>query len=402
MRADTDNQELQDAIEGLRDLAERLMEQQLLTNDAIEGLMNRPPPSPIRFPMPVPVPHTPVVQPPPPPMRIERPLSAIEIPATIQMPIPEPYQPSYADVLTNIANALQEIVELGNRPPEGETQPPQAPHEPEESSEGDISEVLSSTTGTTLRRDMFDRMRSGILGPHTVPSDESLRTALPGMILADAPSRRPDSSIALDPAPPFRPTVRRPVPRRVMRSPSPDWIRPRSVPLPDVARTLPPWQPPIQLRTVRRRRISVPESEFSDSAPSTEEIPVEPDHESKVTGTGTEAEEEAEEETEAETETETETETEIGEEKQEGGVRPSRDQRLADGPDIDMERAVRHARRQRQRGGYGFYGEPEPLVRIILTFHIASRLTSTGGDKASLDGPCRIHRTSSTCRQVLV
>ena len=357
VRADPNNQELQDAIEGLRDLAERLMEQQLLTNDAIEGLKNRRPLSPIRFPMPVPAPPTSVVRPPP-PTRIERPLSAIEIPITIQMPIPEPYQPSYADVLTNIANALQEIVELGNRPPEDETQAPQAPHEPEESSEGDISEVLSSTTGITLRRDMFDHMRSGILGPHTIPSDESLRTAVPEIVLADAPSRRPDSFFALDHAPAFRPTVHRPVPRRLMRSPSPDWIRPRSVPLPDAARTLPPWRLPVHLRTVRRRRISVPELEPSDSAPSTEGIPVDPDHEAMVTGT----------ETEAEIETETETETETGEEKREG-AEPPRDQRLADEPDIDMERAVRHARRQRRRGGDGFFGEPEPLVCISLVLH---------------------------------
>lgn len=380
VRTDPNSQELQDAIEGLHDLAERLMEQQLLTNDAIEGLKNRPP---IRFPMPIPAP--PVVQPPLPPMRIERPLSAIEIPTTIQMPIPEPYQPSYADVLTNIANALQGIVELGNRPPEDEIQ---APHEPEEYSEGDISEVLSSTTGTTLRRDTFDRLRSGILGPHTIPSDESLRPAVPEIVVVDTPSQRPDSLIALDHASPFRSTVRRPVPRRMMRSPSPDWIRPRSVPLPDVAHTLPPWQPPVQLRTVRRRRISVPESELSDSAPSTEGIPVDHDHESKVT--------------ETETEAEAETETEMSEEQREAGPEPPRDQRLSDEPDIDMERAVRNARRQRRMGGDGFFGEPEPLVRIIPTLHITCGLTSIGGNNTSLDSPSRIHGTSSTCGQVLV
>jgi hypothetical protein len=164
------------------------MEQQLHAKEAIEDLKNRPPLSPIRFPMPVPAPPAPVLQPPPPPMRVERPLSAIEIPTTIQMPIPEPHQPSYADVLANIADALQDIVEQGNRPPEVEVEP-QVPHEPEEYSESDISEVLSSTTGTTIRRDMFDRMRSEILEPHTIPSDESLRTAVPGMVLTDAPSR---------------------------------------------------------------------------------------------------------------------------------------------------------------------------------------------------------------------
>jgi len=343
------NQELQDAIEGLHDLAERLMEQQLRTNDAIEDLKNRPP-SPIRFPIPLPAPPAPIVQRPPATL-FERALSAIETPIAVQMPIPEPYQPSYADVFNNIANTLQEIVELGNRPPEVEVER-QVPHEPEESTESDISDMASSTTGATLRRDMFDRMRSGILEPHTIPSDESLRTAFPSMVLADVPSRRPDSSIPLDRAPPFRSTVRRPVPRRVMRSPSPDWIRPRSVPLPDTARNLPPWQPPIKLRAARRRRISVPESEHSDSAPSTEGIPVDLDHELMETGT----------------ETETETETEIGEEKREEGGRDlPREQRLADEPgdEIDMEKAVRE-RRQRRKGGAGFW-EPEPLVRNILT-----------------------------------
>lgn len=348
------NQELQDAIEGIRGLAERLEKQQLHAKEAIEDLKNRPPLFPIRFPMPVPAPPAPVLQPPPPPMRVERPLSAIEIPTTIQMPIPEPHQPSYADVLTNIANALQDIVELENRPPEVEVEP-QVPHEPEEYSESDISEALSSTTGTTIRRDMFDRMRSEILQPHTIPSDESLRTAVPGMVLTDAPSRGPDPSIALDRAPPFRSTVRRPVPRRVMRSPSPDWIRPRSVPLPDAARTLSPWQPPVKLRTAPRR-ILVPESEPSDSASSIG-IPVDLDHEVKAA------------------ETEPEAETEIGEEKrEEGGTEPPRDQQLADEPgvDIDMDRAVRHVRRQRRQGGDGFFGEPEPMVCLILTSRIAS------------------------------
>lgn len=347
------NQELQDAIEDLHNLAERLMEQQLRTNDAIEDLKNRPPLSPIRFPMPVPMP-APVIQPPLPPMRVERPLSAIEIPFTIQMPIPDPYQPSYADVLNDISNTLQDIVGLGNRPPEVEVER-QAPYEPEESSQSDISDVPSSTTGTTLRRDMFDRIRRGILGLHTVPSDESLRTAVPGAILTDAPSRRPDPTFVLDRAPSFRPTVRQPVPRRVMRSPSPDWIRPRSVPLHDVAHTLPPWQPPVELRTVPRRRISVPQSEPSDSAPSTEGIPVDLDHESMAT--------------------ETETETETGEEKrEEERAEPPREQRLADEPDIDvdMERAVRNVRRQRQMGGDGFYGKPEPSVCIVRISCITS------------------------------
>lgn len=335
------NQELQDAIEDLNNLAERLMEQQLRTNDAIEDMKNRPLPSPIRFPIPVPAP---VIQPPPPPLRVE---------------MPQPYQPSYADVLSNIANALQDIVGLGDRPPEGEVEH-QVPHELDESSQGDISDMLSSTTGTTLRRNMFDRMRRGILGPHTVPSDESLRTAVPGAIFPDVPSRRPDLSIALDHAPPFRPTARRPVPRRLMRSPSPDWIRPRSVPLPDVAHPLPPWQPPVVLRTAPRRRISVPVSELSDSAPSTEGIAVDLDHESM--------------------ETETETETETGEEKREQkGTEPPREQRLAneqrladgqrlaDDPDLDldMERAVRQVRKQRRMGGDGFFGEQEPTVCII-------------------------------------
>ena len=351
------NRELQDAINDLHNLAERLMEQQLRTNDAIDDLKNRPPPSPIRFPMPVPAPPSPIVQPPP-RMLVERPVSAIEIPPTIQMPIPEPYQPSYADVLTNIADALQDIVNTGNRPPEVEVEP-QVHHELEESSQSDISEALSSTTGTTLRRDMFDRMRSGILGPHTVPSDESLRTAVPQAVFTDAPSRRADPSIALDRAPSFRPTVRRPVPRRLMRSPSPDWIRPRSVPLPEVAHPLPPWQPPVELRTIPRRRISVPVSvpvsELSDSAPSTEGIPVDLDLESMAT--------------------ESEAETEIGEEKREQeGTEPPQEQRLADESDtgIDMEKAVRHVRRHRGMGGDGFYRASQPTVCIIHISCMAS------------------------------
>ena len=107
----------------------------------------------------------------------------------------------------------------------------------EESSQSDISEVLWSTIGAT-QRGIFDCMRRGILGPHTVPSDESLRTAVPRATLNDVPSRRPDPSIALDHAPPFRATIRRLVPRRLMRSPSPDWIRSRSVSLPEVSHTL--------------------------------------------------------------------------------------------------------------------------------------------------------------------
>jgi hypothetical protein len=308
--------------------------------------------------MPVPAPPAPVVQ--FPRTLVERPVSAIEI----QMPIPEPYQPSYADVLTNIANALQDIVDAGNRPPEVEVER-QVPHEPEESSQSDISEVLSSTTGTTLQRDMFDRMRRGILGPHTVPSDESLRTGVPEVALTNVPSRRPDPSIALSRASPFRPTVeahrptvRRPVPRRLMRSPSPDWIRPRSVPLPEATHTVPPWQPPVELRTEPRRRISASVSELSDSAPSTEGIPVDLDLESMAT------------ETETETETEAEAEAEAGQEKREQEeTEPPREQRLADEPDmgIDMEKAVRRVRRQRQMGGDGFYVESAPTVGIIQT-----------------------------------
>jgi len=90
-------------------------------------------------------------------------------------------------------------------------------------------------------------------------------------------------------------------------------------------------------------RMSALESDPSDSTPSTEGIPGDLDHELMATGIETETDEE------------------------EGGWDLPREQRLADEPGVEMERAVRQVKGQRRKGGAGFYGEPEPFVRNILT-----------------------------------
>ena len=246
-------QQLKGALGSLRDLAERLMEQQLRANDAIEELRKRPPPAPIEIPFPMPAPPISI---PTPIIKVEQSLSANDIPSPTRTAIPEPRQPPYAPILSDIANALRQLADMGRRPltvePELET--------PKAKTESIFSDAPSSTTGTSIIRDRFDRLRDRLTPPHqlaTAPSQDSMRTIRPDTTLHDPHRRSPpagdqDASpvISLRPIP----TVRRPIAGR-QRSPSPEPHRARTAPLPGADIRVTSWHPPHGLRSEQEPRV---------------------------------------------------------------------------------------------------------------------------------------------------
>lgn len=233
-------QQLKAALGNLRDLAERLMEQQLRASDAIEELRKRPPPAPIEIPFPMPAPPVSI----PPAIKVGRPLSAIDFPSPTRTVVPEP-RPPYAPILSDIANALRHLADLGQRPPTVEP----------EKTESVFSDAPSSTTGTSLIRDRFDHLRDRLIPPlplATAPSQDSLRTIRPDTILHDPSGRSPPAGEHRDASPdsfirPI-PTVRRPAAGR-QRTPSPEPHRARTAPLPGADPRIHPWHPPHGLRT---------------------------------------------------------------------------------------------------------------------------------------------------------
>jgi len=265
-------QQLKDALGNLRDLAERLMEQQLRANDAIEGLRKRPPPAPIEIPFPMPAPPVSIPPAPTPPIKVGRPLSAIDLPSPTRTVIPEPRPPPYAPILSDIANALRQLADLGHRPPTVEPEP----ETPRAKTESVFSDAPSSTTGTSIIRDRFDRLRDRLIPPlplATAPSQDSMRTIRPDAILHDPSRRSPPAGDHRDASPasfirPF-PTVRRPAAGR-QRTPSPDPHRARTAPLPGADIRIHSWHPPHGLRSEH-------EPHFPDSPSDTEtEEEVEP------------------------------------------------------------------------------------------------------------------------------
>jgi hypothetical protein len=237
--------QLKDALGTLRDLAERLMAQQLRSNDAIEELRKRPPPAPIEIPFPMPAPPVSFPRATTPPNKVGRPLSAINIPSPTRTAIPEPRQPPYAPILSDIANALRQLADLGHRPPivEPELETPKA------KTESVFSDVPSSTTGTSIIRDRFDQLRDRLIPLATAPSQDSLRTIHPDTILGDPHRRSPPAGDHQEVSPRSTlrpiPTIRRPAAGR-KRSPSPEPYRARTAPLPGTVHS---WHPPHGLRS---------------------------------------------------------------------------------------------------------------------------------------------------------
>jgi hypothetical protein len=254
-------QQLKDALGNLRDLAGRLMEQQLRANDAIEELRKRPSPAPIEIPFPMPAPPVSIPRAPTPIITVGRPLSAIDIPSPTRTAIPEPRPPPYAPILSDIANALRQLADLGQRPPIVEPEP----ETPKAKAESVFSDALSSTTGTSIIRDRFDHLRDRPTPPlllATAPSQDSIR---PDNVLRD-PRRSPPAGDHQETSPvgslrPI-PTVRRPVAGR-QRSPSPDSHRARTAPLPSADFRVHSWHPPHGLRSEH-------EPHFPESPPETE------------------------------------------------------------------------------------------------------------------------------------
>jgi len=264
-------QQLKDALGNLRNLAGRLMEQQLRANDAIEELRNRPLPPPIEIPFPMPAPPVSIPRAPTPIIKVGRPLSAIDIPSPTRTAIPEPRPPPYAPILSDIANALRQLADLGQRPPivEPELETPKA------KTESIFSDALSSTTGTSIIRDRFDNLRDRLvpsLPLTTAPSQDSLR---PDNILRNPPGPSPPVGDHQEASPVFSlrpiPTVRRPAARQ--RSPSPELHRARTAPLPVADLHDHPWHPPHGLRSEHEPHL--PES--SSETETEEEVePVQP------------------------------------------------------------------------------------------------------------------------------
>ena len=236
-------QQLKDALGGLRDLAERLMAQQLRSNDAIEELRKRPLPAPTEIPFPMPAPPVSFPRATTPPIKVGRPLSANNIPSPTRTAIPEPRQPPYAPILSDIANALRQLADLGHRPPIVEPETPKA------KTESIFSDVPSSTTGTSIIRDRFDQLRDRLAPLATAPSRDSMRTIYPDTILGDPHRRSPPAGDHQEVSPRSSlrpiPTIRRPAAGRT-RSLSPEIYRARTAPLPGAVHS---WLPPHGLRS---------------------------------------------------------------------------------------------------------------------------------------------------------
>ena len=268
-------QQLKDALGNLRDLAERLIEQQLRANDGIEELRKRPPPVPVEIPFPMPAPPVSIPPPPTPPVKVGRPLSAIDFPSPTRTVIPEPRPPPYAPILSDIANTLRQLADLGQRPATVEPEP----ETPKAKTESVSSDTPSSTTGTSMIRDRFDRLRDRLIPPlplATAPSQDSMRTIRPDTILHDPFGRTPPAGDHRDASPasfirPI-PMVRRPAAGR-LRTPSPELHRARTAPLPGADTRVHSWHPPHGLRSEHEPHF--PESP-SDTETEEELEPVQP------------------------------------------------------------------------------------------------------------------------------
>lgn len=189
VRAAVSNAQLRDMLNDLRRQTDRLIDQQNRANDAIEELQNRPP-----------------IQLPP-------------LPAT-------PRRSPYADLLSQIADTLRNIVEAGEA----------ARNIPETESETESIAETSDTGGTARLNDLQNQLHDvlGMPAPprHMIPS-------APETTMGDAPRDRTESTRSASPTPASSfgqhvidfPRIHRPRPHRAYdRSPSP--TRPGTAPLP--------------------------------------------------------------------------------------------------------------------------------------------------------------------------
>lgn len=199
VRAAVSNAQLRDMLNDLRNQTDRLMDQQNRANEAIEELQNRPP-----------------VQLPP-------------LPAT-------PRRSPYADLLSQIADTLRNIVDAGEA----------ARNLPE--TESDTESIMTTDTEGTIRLNDLQNRLHGVLDmpvpPRSIPSG-------PEMTMGDAAKEPSESgqssrsSRSTRSASPSHvslleqhvadfPRIRRPKPRRAFqRSPSPTIItRPGTAPIP--------------------------------------------------------------------------------------------------------------------------------------------------------------------------
>ncbi|KAG9047645.1 hypothetical protein FS842_000619 [Serendipita sp. 407] len=200
LRQGVSNAQLRDMLNDLRRQMDKLMDQQNKTNDAIEELQNRPP---------------------------------------IQLPALPPSQPTprcspYADLLSQIADTLHNIVEAG-----------EAAHElPEESDATETeTESIAETkdTGATLQLNNLQNRLQDVLG---MPAPPQPIVPLSSVRPTSMESLTPTESVPQSSPPPASlyeqhiadfPRIRRPIPRRgrLMRSPSPRLVeRPGTAPVP--------------------------------------------------------------------------------------------------------------------------------------------------------------------------
>jgi hypothetical protein len=193
VRAAVSNAQLRDMLNDLRRQTDRLIDQQNRANDAIEELQNRPP-----------------IQLPP-------------LPAT-------PRRSPYADLLSQIADTLKNIVEAGEA----------ARNVPETETETETESIAgtSDTGGTAQLNDLHNQLQDvlGMPAPprHMIPSEPET-TMSDAALEPTEPSRSgsPLSSQFAQQVTDF-PRIRRPRPRRAFhRSPSPTLLtRPGTAPLP--------------------------------------------------------------------------------------------------------------------------------------------------------------------------
>ena len=196
VRQAVSNAQLRDMLHDLRDQTNKLMAQQNRANDAIEELQNRPP-----------------IQLPP-------------LPATPKTPRRSPY----ADLLSQIADTLKNIVEAGEaaRDLPAESEPAESVADSEES-------------GTTVMNNLQNRLHDVLGMP--IPPRQTFPASTVAASVRDVPDEGDAESVQSMSRPVSLyeqhiadfPRIHRPVPRRgrLLRSPSPRILeRPGTAPLP--------------------------------------------------------------------------------------------------------------------------------------------------------------------------
>ncbi|KAG8749504.1 hypothetical protein FRC14_001307 [Serendipita sp. 396] len=200
LRQGVSNAQLRDMLNDLRRQTDKLMDQQNKTNDAIEELQNRPP---------------------------------IQLPA-LPPSQPTPRRSPYADLLSQIADTLRDIVEAGEAARE-------LPLESDATETETESIAETEDTGATLQLNNLQNRLQDVLG---MPAPPQPIVPLSSVRPTSKESLTPTESVSRSSPPPASlyeqhiadfPRIRRPIPRRgrLMRSPSPRLVeRPGTAPVP--------------------------------------------------------------------------------------------------------------------------------------------------------------------------